>query len=304
VSTIADVNAATTTVTMNGDYSITASFMAIYDLTISSTEEGAVAKPGEGVFTYDEGTVVDQVAVANEGYRFDEWTGDVSTIANVNAAATNITMNDDYSITVEFEEIPPVQHELTTNSTEGGSVTTPGAGLFIYNEGAVVDLVVEAEDGYRFVEWTGDVGTIADVYAPATNIAMNGNYEITASLEENSPSPAGGCFIATAAYGTPMAEEIQILRDFRDEYLLTNSVGQTLVDLYYRNSPPIAEFITEHPSLKPIVRAGLLPAVAMSTIAVNAALAENIAIIGLLALVSVALAIWATRRQGRGPQYT
>jgi len=77
------------------------------------------------------------------------------------------------------------------------------------------------------------------------------------------------CFIATAAYGTSMAEEIQILRGFRDEYLLTNPLGQALVDLYYRVSPPIADFITEHPSLKPIVRAGLVPAVTMSTIALN-----------------------------------
>jgi len=112
------------------------------------------------------------------------------------------------------------------------------------------------------------------------------------------------CFIATAAYGTPMAEDIQILREFRDEYLLTNPVGQALVDLYYRVSPPMAEFITEHPSLKPIVRAGLLPAVAMSTIAVNTTPAEKTAIIGLLALASVALAVWATRRRGRGPEYT
>jgi hypothetical protein len=100
-----------------------------------------------------------------------------------------------------------------------------------------------------------------------------------------------------------MAEEIQILRQFRDEYLLTNAVGRALVGVYYKVSPPIAEFITEHPNLKPIVRAGLLPAVAMSTVAVNTTPVEKMAIIGLLALVSVAVAIWATRRRSRGPGY-
>jgi hypothetical protein len=112
------------------------------------------------------------------------------------------------------------------------------------------------------------------------------------------------CFIATAAYGTPMAEQIQILREFRDEYLLTNSLGQALVDIYYRVSPPVAEFITEHSSLKPIVRAGLLPAVAMSAVAVNTTWVEKMVIVGLLVLVSVAMAVWATRRRGRGPEYT
>jgi hypothetical protein len=115
---------------------------------------------------------------------------------------------------------------------------------------------------------------------------------------------SGFCFIATAAYGTPMAEEIQILREFRDEYLLTNSLGRAFVDFYYKVSPPMAEFITEHPSLKPIVRAGLMPAVAMSTVAVNTTPAEKIAIVGLLVLVSVGVAIWVTRRRDRGSEYT
>jgi hypothetical protein len=84
-----------------------------------------------------------------------------------------------------------------------------------------------------------------------------------------SPPPVANCFIATAAYGTPMAEEIQILREFRDECLLTNPLGQAFVDIYYRFSPPIAEFINEHPGLKPIVRLGLLPVVVISAVIIN-----------------------------------
>jgi hypothetical protein len=68
-------------------------------------------------------------------------------------------------------------------------------------------------------------------------------------------------------------------------------------------STPIAEFITEHPSLRPVVRAGLLPAVAISTVAVNTTLVEKIAILGLL-LVSVLVAIWVTKRRGRVPEDT
>jgi len=73
---------------------------------------------------------------------------------------------------------------------------------------------------------------------------------------------------------------------------------------FFRVSPPMAEFITEHPSLKPIVRAGLMPAVAMSTVVVNTTPVEKAAIVGLLVLVSVAVAIWVMRRRRRGPGYT
>jgi hypothetical protein len=95
---------------------------------------------------------------------------------------------------------------------------------------------------------------------------MNGDYSIMANFKK---SVGGGCFIATAAYGTPMDEEIQILIGFRDEYLLTNSLGRAFVDFYYKISPPIAEFITEHPNLKPIVRTGLMPVVAMCSIVLD-----------------------------------
>ena len=255
VSTIADVYAAATNITMNGDYSITAEFIKRYDLTTDSTDGGSVTDPGEGTFTYDCGTVVDLVAVADEGYRFVEWTGNVSTIADVYAASTNITMNGDYSITAEFEVIPP-QYDLTTNSAGGGSITTPGEGTFTYDEGTVVQLVAEVEEGYQFVNWTGDVSTIADAEDAITTITMHDDYEITANFEENSPSPppSGGCFIATAAYGTPTAEQLDVLREFRDIVLLESTAGSQFVALYYQLSPPVADFISESSFLRTLVR--------------------------------------------------
>jgi len=93
---------------------------------------------------------------------------------------------------------------------------------------------------------------------------------------------------------------VETLQDFRDQYLVTNPVGQALVSAYYKLSPPVAEFIDDHPALKPMVRAGLLPAVALSTVAVSTTSAEKTAIVGSLALVSVALAVWLRRRRGKG----
>jgi hypothetical protein len=68
-----------------------------YDLTISSTEGGEVTTPGEGTFTYDDGTDIDLVAEAEEGYRFVNWTGDVDDITNVEDATTVITMSTSLS---------------------------------------------------------------------------------------------------------------------------------------------------------------------------------------------------------------
>jgi len=77
----------------------------------------------------------------------------------------------------------PVLYSLTVSSTTGGVVTEPGEGGFTYEEATVVSLVGEAEEGYQFVNWTGDVGTVADPEAAETTVTMNGNYSITANFQ-------------------------------------------------------------------------------------------------------------------------
>lgn len=71
----------------------------------------------------------------------------------------------------------------------------------------------------------------------------------------------GGCFIATAAYGSYFMPKVKVLRNFRDDYLLTNSVGQYFVEQYYQYSPPIADYISEREWLKTGVRGALTPLV-------------------------------------------
>jgi Zn-dependent metalloprotease len=70
------------------------------------------------------------------------------------------------------------------------------------------------------------------------------------------------CFIATAAYGSPLEPHVAALRKFRDEHLLTNPAGQAFVRGYYRWSPPVAAVIARHEGLRAAVRAGLTPVVA------------------------------------------
>ncbi|MFO7712073.1 MAG: CFI-box-CTERM domain-containing protein, partial [Dehalococcoidia bacterium] len=157
------------------------------------------------------------------------------------------------------------------------------------------DKVVESEESVDYLEYLVSEYYPEDPEEPEEP-------EVPDEPEEPEESSPAGCFIATAAYGTPMAEEIQVLRDFRDGYLLTNSLGQAAVDLYYRVSPPIAGFIDGYPALKPVVRAALVPAVVMSTMFVNTSPTQQTVIVGSLVLLSAALAVWATRRRGRGTQ--
>ena len=70
-------------------------------------------------------------------------------------------------------------------------------------------------------------------------------------LEEKIPSE---CFIATAAYGTATAEQLDVLRAFRDQVLLQSPLGSEFVAWYYQASPPVADFISESSLLSTVVR--------------------------------------------------
>ena len=68
----------------------------------------------------------------------------------------------------------------------------------------------------------------------------------------------GYCFIATAAYGTETASQLNVLRSFRDQVLLKNTVGSRFVEAYYKLSPPIADFIAKSDLLRTVVREVLI----------------------------------------------
>ncbi|MCK4905147.1 hypothetical protein KAS42_02730, partial [bacterium] len=86
----------------------------------------------------------------------------------------------------------------------------------------------------------------------------------TGSESESGEEGSGGgsgCFIATACFGSPMSGEVNILKNFRDRYLLSNPIGKVFVSTYYRYSPKVADFIAKHDFLKVLVRSTLYPVV-------------------------------------------
>jgi polyhydroxybutyrate depolymerase len=206
--------------TWGGSYNESTAFTAVYKVTVP----GAAA-PGTYTFTGS----LDYYSIGEEPH-------EVTVAGN-----TRVKVLEKYNLTI--------------TKSDGGSVTMPaGTGTFTYREGKVVYLKAEPNTGYKFVNWTGDVGTIpsGETTEEATIITMEDDYSIKANFIEETPS--GGCFIATAAYGTPTAKQLDVLRAFRDEVLLKSTVGSRLVDLYYKVSPPIADFISEHNFVRTLVR--------------------------------------------------
>ena len=111
-------------------------------------------------------------------------------------------------------------------------------------------------------------------------------------VETRTPVPRQGCFIATAAYGSFLAPEVERLRAFRDRWLLPHAPGRLLVAFYYRHSPAWAQWLREHPAARPWVRAALAPVVW--------SVSRPPAFWGTLALVLGAALWWRRRRPQRG----
>jgi hypothetical protein len=91
-----------------------------------------------------------------------------------------------------------------------------------------------------------------------------------------------GCFIATAAFGSKYEKHVQVLRRFRNLYLIPNRIGRAFVKGYYRYSPPLADFIGKHDILRTLVRWGLVPLIAVSWMLLQFGSGPTLLLIGLI----------------------
>jgi hypothetical protein len=269
-------------------YAVTviAHFGVAYNLTMAADPVAggnAIDVAAEGA--YAAGATVGISAVANPGYAFGNWTADPTVpFGSVTTAETTFTMPAQAAtVTAHFVEALPPTDIPTVTTLAATDISSYAATIRMsYTVGYYTPVEVRfaakrpTDPAWFYTSWVSRPadGNYNEV---VTGLVSQTQYQFKAQLRYDSTviehavyqftTAAGsggtnlndllasvGCFVATAAYGTPTAEQIDALREFRDVVLLRNTLGSLFVALYYRLSPPVADFIAGNEAVRTLVR--------------------------------------------------
>lgn len=190
--TINDVTQAQTTLTIEGDYEISAVFeleYEFYELIVEIKGEGEVSispNPDSTMDKYQEGTYVYLTANPDDGWVFSHWEGDVLE-GDEEYYSISIVMDSDKSLTAHFveeEELVVETYQLTVNVVGEGFVDIIPHQVE-YESGSMIDLTAIPDEGWLFAEWTGDVEAITDNISSGVSLEMYDDITLTAHFIED-----------------------------------------------------------------------------------------------------------------------
>ena len=191
-------------------------------------------------------------------------------------AQTGITVETNFDL---FEQ---GQMVMITGNADGSSVTVQvkdSTSMSILLRTVTTDSNGDYELKFRIPQtaglgdWVVVVSTAVDgipVIGAATFEVVEKGEKVTPAEQADEEKKKGGCLIATAAFGSELAPQVQFLREIRDNTVLQTESGSAFMtgfnQFYYSFSPEIADYERENPAFKEAVKLTLTPLLASLTL--------------------------------------
>lgn len=213
----------------------------------------------------------DVVAVGNE-------IGGFTPAISISVTNANGTTVEDYSTTVKKTLQPAIDegaltilNEEKTTINGHDAYVTDVVGKFDMTTGQITvkfkEIIIKSSDRFYILTYTNSDNNF-DATLPKFNEVLN-SFKIMASAPPDDMTPptngenGNGCLIATAAFGSELAPQVQMLRELRDNTVLASNMGTTFMTgfnhLYYSFSPTVADWERQNPLFKEAVKVTIAP---------------------------------------------
>ncbi len=220
-------NDSTCMITMNAYKNVTACFhRMVHKLALRVNGHGIIKRSSDNE-VYEHGSLVRITAVADDGWSFAGWSGDLSG----NRSTQSFVINSDKKITADFVPV----HTLTISAT-GQGTTTPPPGTYRHDHGSRIYVSALSESGWKLYQWTGDISgrdstriltlksdmNITADFQPQHRVNRTKTLPITYIANRNSRE----IHLADCLWVTKMKETNKLhLRDFDDVVLMIKNNG-------------------------------------------------------------------------------